>query len=186
MTAEACIKLLREIKDVAFATVDEEGHPQVRIIDVMIAEGEKLYFCTERGKDFYRQLMSNEYTAITISDQKMWIDRIFEENPMMNDVYPGESRYISEAFCIEDGLLEFFDLGNIPIYRERFTIGKIKKEEKGFWITEACIGCGTCRDVCPQKCISEGKPYKIQREHCLHCGLCEEQCPAGAIQRKDG
>jgi len=54
MTAEACIKLLREIKDVAFATVDEEGHPQVRIIDVMIAEGEKLYFCTERGKDFYR------------------------------------------------------------------------------------------------------------------------------------
>ena len=117
MTAEECIKLLREIKDVAFATVDKEGHPQVRIIDVMIAEGEKLYFCTERGKDFYRQLMANEYTAITgmnkefqmvrlsgpvkkLSDQKMWIDRIFEENPMMNDVYPGESRYISEAFCI--------------------------------------------------------------------------------------
>ena len=41
MTAEECIKLLREIKDVAFATVDKEGHPQVRIIDVMIAEGEK-------------------------------------------------------------------------------------------------------------------------------------------------
>ena len=181
MTAEECIKLLREIKDVAFATVDKEGHPQVRIIDVMIAEGEKLYFCTERGKDFYRQLMANEYTAITgmnkefqmvrlsgpvkkLSDQKMWIDRIFEENPMMNDVYPGK----------------------VPIYRERFTIGTMKKEEKGFLITEACIGCGTCRDVCPQQCISEGKPYKIQQEHCLHCGLCKEQCPAGAIQRKDG
>ena len=175
----------------------------MRIIDVMIAEGEKLYFCTERGKDFYRQLMANEYTAITgmnkefqmvrlsgpvkkLSDQKMWIDRIFEENPMMNDVYPGESRYISEAFCIEDGWLEFFDLGKVPIYRERFTIGTMKKEEKGFLITEACIGCGTCRDVCPQQCISEGKPYKIQQEHCLHCGLCKEQCPAGAIQRKDG
>ena len=87
----------------------------MRIIDVMIAEGEKLYFCTERGKDFYRQLIANEYTAITgmnkefqmvrlsgpvkkLSDQKMWIDRVFEENPMMNDVYPGESRYISEVF----------------------------------------------------------------------------------------
>lgn len=71
MTAEACIKLLREIKDAAFATVDEEGHPQVRIIDVMIAEGEKLYFCTERGKDFYRQLIANEYTAITRDEQRI-------------------------------------------------------------------------------------------------------------------
>ena len=43
MTAEECIKLLREIKDVAFATVDKEGHPQVRIIDVMI-RGRKAVF----------------------------------------------------------------------------------------------------------------------------------------------
>ncbi|WP_235824586.1 MULTISPECIES: 4Fe-4S binding protein [Anaerostipes] len=29
---------------------------------------------------------------------------------------------------------------------------------------EACIGCGTCRDVCPQKCISEGMPYIILQD----------------------
>ena len=65
MNAQRCLEILREIKDVAFATVDEKGFPQVRIIDVMIVENEKLYFCTARGKDFYRQLMSNNQVAVT-------------------------------------------------------------------------------------------------------------------------
>ncbi len=55
----------QEIKDVAFATVDDRGMPQVRIIDVMLVEDEKLYFCTARGKEFYHQLMVSGYTAIT-------------------------------------------------------------------------------------------------------------------------
>lgn len=46
MNAMKCLQILRDIKDVAFATVDENGHPQIRIIDVMIVENEKLYFCT--------------------------------------------------------------------------------------------------------------------------------------------
>ena len=128
MNAQSCLDILREIKDVAIATVDDEGKPQVRIIDVMIVEKDKLYFCTGRGKDFYRQLMKRPDVAVTglnkdfqmvrlsgkaekLADQKHWIDRIFEENPVMNGVYPGESRYILEPFCISSGELEFFDLG---------------------------------------------------------------------------
>ncbi len=131
MNAQRCLEILREIKDVAFATVDEKGFPQVRIIDVMIVENEKLYFCTARGKDFYRQLMSNNQVAVTgmnkeyqmirltgrakkLAEQKKWIDRIFNENPSMKAVYPNESRMILEAFCIEEGELEFFDLGKEP------------------------------------------------------------------------
>ena len=52
MQAGDCLQILREIKDVSFASVDEQGNPQVRIIDVMLVEGDKLYFCTSRGKDF--------------------------------------------------------------------------------------------------------------------------------------
>ena len=108
-----------------------------------------------------------------LADQKKWIDRIFEENPSMNEVYPGESRYILEPFCIECGQIEFFDLGKNPIFRETFTIGPAVEEEKGFEITNDCIGCGKCKSDCPQQCISEGTPFVIRQEHCLHCGRSE-------------
>ena len=58
MTAQDCLEILRSVKDAAFATVDGKGCPQIRIIDVMLVEEGKLYFCTARGKDFYRQLTS--------------------------------------------------------------------------------------------------------------------------------
>lgn len=198
MTAEKCLEILREVKDAAFATVDENGSPQVRMIDVMLVENETLYFCTSRGKDFYRQLMdkgktavvgmNREYQAVRLNgmvekleDPKYWIDRIFEANPSMNDVYPGDSRYILDPFCIRKGEIEFFDLGTTPIQRESFSLGGQKTKKKGFYITEACIGCGKCKRKCPQKCIEEGKPYRIRQENCLHCGLCYENCPVQAI-----
>lgn len=198
MTAEKCLEILREVKDAAFATVDENGSPQVRMIDVMLVENETLYFCTSRGKDFYRQLMdkgetavvgmNREYQAVRLNgrvekleDQKYWIDRIFESNPSMNEVYPGDSRYILDPFCIRKGEIEFFDLGTTPIQRESFSLGGQKTKKKGFYITEACIGCGKCKRNCPQKCIEEGKVYRIRQENCLHCGLCYENCPVQAI-----
>lgn len=198
MDAKRCLEILREVKDVAFATVDEKGLPQVRIIDVMIVENEKLYFCTARGKDFYRQLAENGQVAITgmnkeyqmvrlngkvkkIIEQKKWIDRIFEENPSMNAVYPEDSRYILEAFCIDNGEVEFFDLGNQPIDREYFALGKKEAEKVGFFITDDCIHCKKCEHLCPQKCIDN---FTINQKHCLHCGLCFENCPVGAIKRR--
>lgn len=38
LTAQDCIDLLRQIKDVSFATTDDEEAPRIRIIDVMLAE----------------------------------------------------------------------------------------------------------------------------------------------------
>lgn len=200
MNAEKCLQILREIKDVAFATV-ENGLPQTRIIDIMLAEGEKLYFCTARGKDFYHQLITDGNVAVTgmnkryqmirlsgrakkLDNNKNWIDRIFDANPSMNEVYPDDSRYILEAFVIDNGQVEFFDLGVKPINRLYFSLGEAKMEEKGFFISDKCISCGKCKRLCPQQCIKRGKPYVIQQEHCLHCGLCAETCPANSIVRK--
>ena len=46
-----------------------------------------------------------------------------------------------------------------------------------------CIGCDTCRGVCPQGCIEEGTPFYIRENHCLQCGNCYEKCPVEAIRR---
>ncbi len=202
MNAQDCLNMLREIKDVAFATVDAKGKPQVRMIDVMLVEEEKLYFCTARGKAFYKELVQSGNVAVTgmnqryqmirlsgparrVEDQKEKIDRIFEANPSMIDVYPGESRYILEAFRIENGELEFFDLGQPHVYRKTFLFGEHKNTVKGYYITDKCTGCGVCRDICPQQSILGNTPYEIVQEHCLHCGLCYESCPAEAVAGRE-
>lgn len=202
MTASDCLHILREIKDCAFATVDEKGYPQNRIIDVMLVENDTLYFLTARGKHFYNQLINGKVAAITglnsrwqtvrlvgkvekLEDQTYWIDRIFTLNPSMNDVYPGDARYILEPFCIRDGELEFFDLSGTPIVRESFALGNGVITKKGFCITDGCIGCGLCKENCPQQCIDDGTPFVISQKNCLHCGLCYENCPAQAIVRRE-
>ena len=180
MTASECLDILRQIKDCAFATVDENGMPQNRIIDVMLVENETLYFLTARGKHFYSQLTNGKVAAITglnskwqtvrlvgkvekLDEQKYWIDRLFEFNPSMNGVYPGKARYILEPFCIKEGELEFFDLSDSPIYRESFTLGNGVVTKKGYFITDECIGCGLCESNCPQKCIKSGEPFVIHQ-----------------------
>jgi uncharacterized pyridoxamine 5'-phosphate oxidase family protein/Pyruvate/2-oxoacid:ferredoxin oxidoreductase delta subunit len=203
MKAQDCLNLLREMRDVAFATVDRDGKPRNRIIDVMFVEENHLYFCTARGKDFYQELITHPDVAITglnsdwqtvrltgkarriTENANQWIDRIFEENPSMNGVYPGDSRYILDPFVIEAGELELFDLSSHPIHRESFVFGQEGTAPlHGFFITDTCIECGTCQRGCPQGCIKSGTPFKIQQEACLHCGLCFENCPVSCIVRR--
>lgn len=202
MDAKTCIKKLHLINGVSMATVDEDGSPQIRIMGVMRAEDEKLYFLTARGKDLYRELKRTEKVAVVglsrfkemirlngkpeflpQSEQKACLDMLFEENSYLNNVYPNDSRYILEVFVVESGEIEYFNLGVHPIFRESYPIGDGSVRAKGFVITESCIGCGTCSDCCPQSCIKAGTPYRINSENCLHCGLCFEKCPVSAIKR---
>ena len=196
MEVQHYFDLLREIRDTAMATVAEDGTPRIRIIDTMLVKDEKLYFLTARGKEFYRELMQTGQVAVTGLNAR-WetvrlqgkvrnighecLDEIFDKNPSMNSVYPGDSREILEVFCLYEGQGEYFCLADHPIVRKSFCFGSSSQTQWGYRIGTTCIGCGTCVSVCPQEAIDEGSPFRIRQENCLHCGRCFEKCPVNAV-----
>ena len=199
VTKKDCLEQVRRVIDGVLSTVDEEGNSQSRIIDVMHIDDETIYFLTARGKNVYNELINhpqvsyvnlenNKSVRITgiakkLENQKKWIDLMFDENQYMNNVYPGDNRYVLEPFKIVSGEIEFFDLTQKPILRENFTINDGTITKKGFYITDNCIQCGLCKQNCPQQIIDEGTPFEINQNHCLHCGICFEKCPVEAIEK---
>lgn len=204
MDAKTCLKKLQYVGVLNFATVDKYGKPQIRNISAIHYEQQSIYFFTARGKAFCEELLSDGnvqilgYTKykemIRLSakaekvpdhEQKKWMDIIFEEQPYLSNVYPGNTREIGIVFRIENAEIEYFNLGVNPIFRESYIIGNAGITEKGYYISQDCIGCGICAKNCPQRCIASGRPYQIMQEHCLHCGNCFEKCPVGAVKRKE-
>ena len=64
-TAEILRILREEIHSAVFATVDEQGLPATRVIDIMLTDEDSLYFITAKGKAFYRQLTDRKYAAVS-------------------------------------------------------------------------------------------------------------------------
>ena len=164
MDARTCIQKLRLIASVVAATVDASGSPQVRTIGVMHAEGEELYFLTARGKPFYRELIATKKVQLLglsrfkemirfdgaperlpQEEQDFWREEIFAENPCMDNVYPGASRSILDIFRLRRGVIEYFDLGVHPIFRETYELGGAAAKPKGYETGDSCSGCGICR-----------------------------------------
>lgn len=203
MNLEICLEKLQRVGVLNFATTAQDGSPQIRNISAIHYEKDGLYFFTARGKDFCRQLLNDGrvqilgYTKykemirlsgraypVAEEEQEKWIDTIFEEQPYLANVYPGETRKIGIVFAIKEGTVEYFNLGVRPIFRESYSLGGAAIPEKGYQISERCIGCGTCQKHCPQSCIKAGKPFMIEQEHCLHCGNCKEHCPVQAVEER--
>lgn len=202
-----CLRLLREIRDCVFATLDAGGLPSARVIDVMHTEGGRLYFLEPRGKAFYAELMANSIVAIvgqtvdyrtcrirghavraSDAEQMALVDWMFRLNPSMNALYPGESRYACEVFFVDNGSGDYLDLRQSPIVRAAFSLGGDSlRMGRFFEVFDPCAGCGTCAKACPQRNISLTADgcYQINQESCLHCGLCFEACEHSAIAKVD-
>ncbi len=204
-TADYLSYIVHEIHTTIVATVDDEGLPVTAAIDMMDCDNDSLYFLTAKGKGFYDRLSKRQFLAFTAMKgedtmsrvavsirgkvRELGSDRIpvlFAKNPYMREIYPtAESMRALTVFQIYEGTGEWFDLSKKPIERASFSFGGAEKNPEGYFIREACIGCGSCAVVCPQSCIvTDSVPHVIQEEHCLHCGNCMAVCPVGAIERR--
>ena len=195
------IKLLVEdMHSTTVATIGTDGHPQTRIIDMMYYDEQGVYFLTAKGKAFYEQLMQQQYVAISATKDKQAVslrgkvinigkknlDIMFDKNPYMKEIYPGDTREALEVFCLNDAQGEFFDISNPShIVRESIAIGETVEKLTGYFVGDGCIGCKLCYSVCPQKCIDIScKPVTINQKHCLHCGRCAQICPKQVIEKR--
>ena len=197
--------IVKNIHTTVVATVDDEGLPVTAAIDMMDADAESLYFLTAKGKGFYDRLKKRGFLAFTAMKGKdtmssvavsvrgkvrelgfKRIPDLFAKNPYMNEIYPTTaSREALTVFQIYEGNGEWFDLSKKPIERVSFTFGGMKEKTEGYFITDTCVGCQSCVEVCPQQCIvAEKIPLVINQANCLHCGNCLPVCPAGAVERR--
>ena len=206
LNAEAYLRyLVNEIHTTVVATVDDEGLPVTAAIDMMDSDGDGLYFLTAKGKSLYERLKKRGFLALTAIKgestmtsiavsirgkvRELGFDRIpelFEKNTYMHEIYPTEEAMQAlTVFQIYEGTGEWFDLSKKPIQRASFSFGGSAIRPDGYYISNGCIGCGSCVSVCPQNCIdASAVPYRIEQEHCLHCGNCMTVCPAGAVERR--
>lgn len=194
-------QLVEDIHSTTIATIGADGHPQTRVIDMMLWDEHGVYFLTAKGKAFYAQLMEQEYIALSATKDKIAIslrgkiknigseklDEIFEKNVYMQSIYPGDTRSALEVFCLCEAEGEYFDISDPShIVRDSIIIGQPKQNIVGYTVGSGCIGCKLCYSVCPQKCIDiTKKPVVIDQHHCLHCGRCVEVCPKQVIEKRN-
>ena len=192
--------LVDEIHSTTVATIGSDGHPQTRIIDMMYYDEEGVYFLTATGKTFYDQLMEQQYVAISATKDKIAVslrgriknigkkklDIMFEKNPYMKKIYPGDTKDAIEVFRLYEAQGEYFDI-SIPshVVRKPILIGRPNAIQTCYVVGVECIGCKLCYSVCPQKCIDiSRKPAVINQNQCLHCGQCAQICPKQTISRQ--
>ena len=61
----------------------------------------------------------------------------------------------------------------------------IAKKFQVHWLSNRCIGCGSCAGVCPNSALSRGEDgVHIDRRLCAGCCNCVSACPALALECK--
>ncbi|PKQ68532.1 hypothetical protein BZG01_04805 [Labilibaculum manganireducens] len=129
------IKLLNQHKDLALATVNDQGSPKVRIFRIMQLNEQELFFSTAKNKEVYLQLKENPKVEMVSWHDKVSIrvagkaffdvsdemqQKIFEESKTLQEIYLSVDNPNLTFFRVKIEWAELFDLNSIPPRREFF------------------------------------------------------------------
>ncbi|MDR2096956.1 MAG: EFR1 family ferrodoxin [Spirochaetaceae bacterium] len=64
-------------------------------------------------------------------------------------------------------------------------IDKLKDMDKDYIVSDNCIGCGICKDICPAGNIEIINGIPNFKHNCEQCVACIQYCPQKAINYKD-
>ena len=152
-TMESALQFLREHRDVALAT-SEDNIPKLRIFQIMKQEGNVLYFATSEKKAVWHELRKNPNVELIAyegnisvrcsgmvnfnveEDQKRWI---YDHNAVLSRLYLSYDRMV--YFCLPIAEMDYYDLTPTPPVFKHFDlmVGEVSNGfvgEKATWIQD--------------------------------------------------
>lgn len=112
------------------ATVGLDGKPKVRPFQFMLEEEGKLWFCTNSGKNVYKELAANpalefcvasaESAWLRLSGRAVFVDEprikeaVMETSPLVKSIYKDAFNPVFEVFYLEGAEARIFDFSGKP------------------------------------------------------------------------
>ena len=134
---EIALNFLKENKDVAFATVENEK-PKIRVFQIMIQKETILYFATAKHKEVYKQLTQNPAVEILSMKDNISVridgtvsfdvddqicQEIYNENEILQRLYKSYKDLVYFSLPINN--MDYFDLTpNPPLFKHFAEINK--------------------------------------------------------------
>lgn len=122
-------EFLKPATTVNIATVDD-GLPRVRPFQYQFESDGKLFFCTAKTKDVYKQLTKNpavefvatspEYVTmrvsgkVTLTDDKVFKEKILSGNELIKSIYQTADNPVFTLFYLEHGSVKISTMTGEP------------------------------------------------------------------------
>lgn len=128
-------------------------------------------------KGCYAVLMPENYIALFTTPSKQEAIRIIEQT---EDSILEISQLIQRNEAYSKSEISFIDKLSSGVVNDLYY--PVFVHARKFQVSDACIHCGKCVQVCPLKNIKLEQGIPVWDDHCTHCMACICRCPKEAIE----
>ncbi len=191
------IQLLLDMRSYVVATIDFNGNPVTRSVDIVYYDKNGVYFIVAKTSELYKELAEQKHISLYGLKGKVhitlngclemvgneFVGKIFSKNTHLKDKYPSNLMDIIEVFRAYNAKGMYSELADADnTVNKSFAVAVDKPKPNTLYVNDDCIGCAICYSICPKQCINIlNTPVKINSKHCIQCGECEKVCPVSAI-----